>query len=87
MWRSDCSTRQKQKQPNLQKDVLKLTPPHPHPATVNTIPIVHELPNLEVFTCLSSNHDNFIIEALRININLTGRPIVSGIGTLTEYVS
>ena len=30
------------------------------------------------------NHDNFIIEVKRLNIN---PPIVSGIGTLTEYVS
>ena len=29
----------------------------------------------------------FIIEAQRLNINPPGRPIVSGIGTLTEYVS
>ena len=40
-----------------------------------------------VSTCPSSNPDNFIIEDLRLNINPTGRPIVSGIGTLTEYVS
>ena len=40
-----------------------------------------------VSTCPSSNPDNFIIEAQRLNINSPGRPIVSGIGTLTEYVS
>ena len=38
-------------------------------------------------TCPISNHDNFIIEVQRLNINPPGRPIVSGIGTLTEYVS
>ena len=38
-------------------------------------------------TCPSSNPDNFIIEAKRLNIYLLGRPIASGIGALTEYVS
>ena len=74
-------------QPNLQNDVLKLIPSHPRPATFYTIPKVHRLPNLVVSTCPSSNPDNFIIEAQRLNINPPGRPIVSGIGTLTEYVS
>ena len=38
--------------------------------------------------CLaSSNPDNFIIEDKWLNINPPGRQIVSGIGTLTEYVS
>ena len=40
-----------------------------------------------VSTCPSSNPDNFIIEAQRLNINPPSRPIVSGIGTSTEYVS
>ena len=40
-----------------------------------------------VSTCPSSNPDNFIIEAQRLNIKPPGRPIVSGIVTLTEYVS
>ena len=40
-----------------------------------------------VSTCPSSNPDNFIIEAQRLNINPPGGQIVSGIGTLTEYVS
>ena len=40
-----------------------------------------------VSTCPSSIPDNFIIEAQRLNINTPGRPIVSGIGKLTEYVS
>ena len=74
-------------QPNLQNDVLKLIPSHPRPATILTIPKVHKLPNLEVSTCPSSNPDNCIIEAQRLNINPPGRPIVSGIGTLSEYVS
>ena len=74
-------------QPNLQNDVLKLIPSHPRPATFYTIPKVHKLPNLVVSTCPSSNPDNFIIEAQRLKINPPGRPIVSGIGTLTEYVS
>ena len=74
-------------QPILQNDVLKLIPSHPRPATFYTIPKVHKLPNLVVSTCPSSNPDNFIIEAKRLNINPPGRPIVSGIGTLTEYVS
>ena len=74
-------------QPNLQNDVLKLIPSHPRPATFYTIPKVHKLPNLVVSTCPSSNLDNFIIEAQRLNINPLGRPIVSGIDTLTEYVS
>ena len=74
-------------QPNLQNDVLKLIPSHPRPATFYTIPRVHKLPNLVVSTCPSSNPDKFIIEAQRLNINPPGRPIVSGIGTLTEYVS
>ena len=74
-------------QPNLQNDVLKLIPSHLRPATFYTIPKVHKLPNLVVSTCSSFNPDNFIIEAKRLNINPPGRPIVSGIGTLTEYVS
>ena len=74
-------------QPNLQNNVLKLVPSHPRPATFYTIPKVHKLPNLVVSTCPSSNPDNFIIEAQRLSINPPGRPIVSGIGTLTEYVS
>ena len=74
-------------QPNLQNDVLKLIPSHPRPATFYTIPNVHKLPNLVVSTCPSSNSDNFIIEAQRLNINPPVRQIVSGIGTLTEYVS
>ena len=74
-------------QPNLQNDVLKLTPSHPRPATFYTIPKVHKLPNLVVPTCPSSNPDNFIIEAQRLNINPPGRQVVSGIGTLIEYVS
>ena len=40
-----------------------------------------------VSTCPSSNHDNFIIVAHRLNINPPGRPIASGVDTLTEYVS
>ena len=40
-----------------------------------------------VSTCPSSNPDNYIIEAQRLNINPPGRPIVSGIGTLAKYVS
>ena len=71
----------------MQNDVLKPIPSHPRPATFYTIPIVHKLPKLVVSTCPSSNPDNFIIEAQRLNINPPGRPIVSGIGTLTEYVS
>ena len=74
-------------QHNLQNDVLKLIPSHPRPATFYTIPKVHKLPNLVVSTCPSSNPDNFIIEGQRLKINPPGRPIVSGIGTLTEYVS
>ena len=74
-------------QPNLQNDVLKLIPSHPRLSTFYTIPKVHKLPNLEVSTRRSSNPDNFIIEAQRLNINPPGRPIVSGIGTLTEHVS
>ena len=74
-------------QPNLQNDVLILIPSHPRPATFYTIPIIHKLPNLVVSTCPSSNPDNLIIEAQRLNINPPGRPIVSGICTLTEYVS
>ena len=74
-------------QPNLQNDVLKLIPSHPRPATFYTIPKVHKLPNLVVSTCPSSNPDNFIIETQRLNMNPPGQPIVSGIGTLTEYVS
>ena len=56
-------------QPNLQNDVLKLFPSHPRPATFYTIPKVHKVPNLVVSTCPSSNPDNFIIEAQRLNIN------------------
>ena len=74
-------------QPNLQNDVMKLIPYDPHPATFYTIPKVHKLPNLVVSTCPSSNPDNFIIEAQRLNINPPGRPIVSSIRTLNEYVS
>ena len=74
-------------QPNLQNEVLKLIPSHPRAATFYNIPKVHKLQNLVVSTCPSSNPDNFIIEAQRLNINPPGRPIVSGIGTLTEYVS
>ena len=74
-------------QPNLQNDVLKLIPSHPRPATFYIIPKVHKLPNLVVSTCPSSNHDNIIIEAKRLNINPPSRTIVSGIGTLTEYMS
>ena len=74
-------------QPNLQDDVLKLIPSHPRPATFSTIPKVHKLRNLVVSTCPSSNPDNFIIEAKRMIINPPGRTLVSGIGTLTEYVS
>ena len=74
-------------QPNLQNDVLKLIPSHPRPAKFYTIPKVHKFPNLVVSTCPSSIPDNIIIEAQRLNINPPGRPIVSGIGTLTEYVS
>ena len=74
-------------QPNLQDDILKLIPSHPRPATFYTIPKVHELPNLVVSTCPSSNPDNFIIEGQRLFINPPSRPIVSGIGTFTEYVS
>ena len=66
---------------------MKLIPSHPRPATFYTIPKVHKLPNLVVSTCPSSNPDNFIIEAQRLKINPPGRSIVSGIGTLTEYVS
>ena len=40
-----------------------------------------------VSTCPSSNPDNFIIEVQRLNINPPGRPIGSGIGIFTEYVS
>ena len=40
-----------------------------------------------VSTYPSSNPDNFIIDAKRLTVNPPGRPIVSGIGTLTEYVS
>ena len=76
-----------ERQPNLQNDVLKLIPTHPRPATFYTIPKVHKLPNLVETICHSSNPDNFIIEAQRLNINPPGRLIVSGIGTLTEYVS
>ena len=67
--------------------ILKLIPSHPRPATFYTIPKVHKLPNLVVSTCPSSDPDNFIIEAQRLNINPPGRPIVSGFGTLTENVS
>ena len=74
-------------QPNLQNDVLKLIPSHPRPATFHTILKVYKLPNLVVSTCPSSNPDNFIIEAQRLKINPPGRPIASGIGTLTEYMS
>ena len=73
-------------QPNLRNDVLKFIPSHPHPATFYTIQKVHELPNLVVSTCPSSYPDNFIIETQRLSINPPGRPIVSGIGPLTEYV-
>ena len=51
------------------------------------MPKVHKLPNLVVSICPSSNPDNIIIEVQLVNINASGRPIVSGIGTLTEYVS
>ena len=74
-------------QPNIQSDLMKLIPSHPRPATFYTIPKDHKLPNLVVSTCPCSNPDNFIIEAKRLHINPCGRPIVSGIGTLTEYVS
>ena len=74
-------------QPNFQNDALKLIPSHPRPATFYTIPKVHKLPNLVVSTCPCSNPDNFIIEAQRLKIIPPGRPIESGIGTLTEYVS
>ena len=74
-------------QPNLHNDVLKLILSHPRPATFYTTPKVHKLPNLVVSTYPCSNPDNFIIEAMRLNIDLPGRPIASGIGTLTEYVS
>ena len=74
-------------QRNLQNKVLKLIPYHPRPAAFYTIPKVHKLPNIVVSICPSSNRDNFIIEAQRLNINPPGRQIVSGIGTLTEYVS
>ena len=76
-----------EQQPNLQNDVLKIISSHPRPAMFYTIPKVHKLPNLVVSTCPSSNHLNFVIEAKRLNINPPDRPIVSGIGTLTEYVS
>ena len=76
-----------EQQPNLQNDFLKLIPFHPRPATFYNIPKVHKLPILMVSTCPSSNPDNFTIEAQRLDINPPGRPIVSGIGTLTEYVS
>ena len=66
---------------------LTLIPSHPRPTTFYTIPKVHNLPNLLVSTCPSSNPDNFIAEAQRLKINPPGRPILSGIGTLTEYVS
>ena len=73
--------------PNLQNEVLKPIPSYPRPATFYTIPKVHKLPNLVVSICHSSNPDNFIIEVKQPNINPPGRLIVSGIGTLTEYVS
>ena len=74
-------------QPSLKNYVLKLIPSHPHRSTFYTITKFHKLPTLVVSTCPSSNPDNFIIEAHRLNINPPGRPIASGIGTLTEYVS
>ena len=40
-----------------------------------------------VSTCPSSNPDNFIIDAKRLNIYIPCRSIASGIGALTEYVS
>ena len=40
-----------------------------------------------VSTCPSSNPDNFIIDAKRLNYYIPGRSIASGIGALTEYVS
>ena len=73
--------------PNFQNDAWKLIPSHPRPTAFYTIPKVHELPNLVVSTCPSSNPDNIINEAQRLNINPPRRPIASGIGTLTEYVS
>ena len=73
--------------PNLQNDVLRIIPSLPRPATFYTIPNVHEPPNHVVSSCPSSNLDNFIIEAQRLNINPPGRPITSGIGTSTEYAS
>ena len=74
-------------QPNLKNYVLKLIPAHPRPATFNTIPKVHMLPYLVISTCPSSNPENLIIEAKRLNINPPGWPIESGIGMLAEYVS
>ena len=76
-----------EQQPSLHDDVLKRIPSHPHHATFHTITKVHELPNHVVSTCPSSNPDNFIIEAHRLNTNPPGLPNASGIGTLTEYVS
>ena len=66
---------------------MKLIPSDPRPATFYTITKIHELPNLVISTCPSSNPDNFIIVAQRLIIKPPSRPIVSGIGTLTEYVS
>ena len=74
-------------QSNFQNDGLKLIPSHPRPAIFYTIQIFHKLSNLMVSTCPSSNPDNFIIEAKRLNIYLPGRQIASDIGALTEYVS
>ena len=68
-------------QPNLLNDVMKLIPSHPRPATFNTIPKVHKLPNLAVSTCPILNPDNNIIEAHCFNITPPGRPIVSVIDT------
>ena len=74
-------------QSNFQNDGLKLIPSHPRSAIFYTIRIVYKLSNLMVSTCPSSNPDNFIIEAKRLNIYIPGQPIASGIGALSEYVS
>ena len=75
----------------IRQEVEELIPCNPKPGLFYTLPKIHKLPKLVAEKCNLNSNSISEPELVRMaslhNIQVPGRPIISGVGTLTEFIS
>ncbi|KAJ8048325.1 hypothetical protein HOLleu_00591 [Holothuria leucospilota] len=73
--------------PDIQSAIKDLIPPYSTPSRFFTLPKIHKLKTIFQERFPDVEHTDIIRSTRLNNMDPPGRPIVSGTGTLTEYIS